>query len=86
MLEEIRSEAKQFYMAKENEEYLHRSGQKPDLQLSEIYETYQHLLSKDLIHQLIETSKQQEDRRQLNYLISFLFRNYLGLFGKESND
>ena len=57
MLEEIRSEAKQFYMAKENEEYLHRSGQKPDLQLSEIYETYQHLLSKDLIHQLIETGK-----------------------------
>ena len=85
-LEEVRSDAQKFYTAESTENYLHLSGQKSDLQLSNIYDTYQHLFSKELIQQLIEMSQGQVDGRRINYLISFLVRNYLGLAVKELHD
>ena len=85
-LEEIRDEVKKFYIAESTEQYLQLSGQKADLQLSNIYETYQHLFSNELIQHLIDIGQGQEDDRRINYLISYLVKNYLGIAVKELQD
>jgi hypothetical protein len=87
-LEKIRQDLENFSVEMQREWYLNWSGQKDDLRLSDIYEKYSHLFTKEKIMAIKSLRKEAvgEEKRRLMYLQSFLVSGYLGMIVKELTD
>jgi len=84
----IRRDVENFCSEMEKEWYLNWAGLKEEMNLSPIYNKYEHLFTKDLILAVKEKRKQSkgEEERKLRYLQQFFVSDYLGMVVKELSD
>lgn len=85
---QIRTDARTFLEALEEEVYLHYAGLKPELNASSIYERYPGLTSREAIQILDHALAQatSPDNRRHRYLKAFLLGGYLGQATKHLDD
>lgn len=78
-LEKYRKQAEDFMSEKDKLHYLHFSGQKDEYNISEIYEKYKDLFTKEVIKEIenLRKEKKGEERRRLYYLFHFCTKEYI---------
>lgn len=87
-LNKVRLDVENFYTKIEREWYLNWAGLKDELNISAIYEKYQHLFTKELISSVRNARKRAtgEEERRLRYLQEFLVEGHLDMTVKELTD
>jgi len=88
-LHSYRLRAEQFIGALDKEHYLHYSGQKDDCDTASIYGRFQDLFGRTTLDELEERYKtitEQDERRRLAYLLTFITESFIGEQVKELSD
>jgi hypothetical protein len=81
--------AEEFIGALDKEHYLHYSGQKDDSDTASIYDRFHDLVSRgtlDELDALYQKATDQDERRQLAYLVTFITEAFIGEQVKELSD
>jgi hypothetical protein len=88
-LHAYRLRAEEFIGALDREHYLHYSGQKDDSDSASIYDRFQELFSRQTLDELdglYHTSTDEDERRRLAYLLTFVTESFIGEQVKELSD
>ena len=85
-MDKVSRRAESFFHAISEEYYLSSSGLKEESNLSEIYDEYQDLCSKDIINSLIEQNSANGADRQRSQMLEFLHSLYQGFLTRKGSD